>query len=412
MTRIGYACIILGNEKYKLKNLRLKSLSEEKLKCIISHNLKALEKMIDYNILMGINLFRISSDIIPFGGHKANNLDWVNLFDEDFSRISKKIKSNNIRVSMHPGQYTVLNSPKGEVVNNAVSDLIYHAMFLDALDLDKRSKMVLHIGGIYNDKKSAINRFIKEYKNLDESVKKRLIIENDDKSYNIEDLLYISSKTNCPVVFDNLHHQINKPNQEKDIYSWIKLTSKTWMKDDGRQKLHFSIQRKEAKIGSHSNTIYLDEFLWFYKNLENKDVDIMLEVKDKNLSAIKINNIINKTDISHIEKEWARYKYFVLSKSQKLYLEIRDLLKNKLNLKIIEFYKIIEKAYDLPYNESNFINSIDHIWGYFKDICTETEKKKYLRLKEDKKSIIKNFLLKLADKYNIEYLLNSYFFYI
>ena len=81
---------------------------------------------------------------------------------------------------MHPGQYTVLNSLSESVVENAVDDLKYHAYFLDCLGMDESCKIVQHIGGVYGDKKQAINRFIVNYKRLDESIKKRLIIENDD----------------------------------------------------------------------------------------------------------------------------------------------------------------------------------------------------------------------------------------
>jgi len=110
---------------------------------------------------------------------------------------------------MHPGQYTVLNSPNEEVGARTIDDLNYHTRVLDSLGVGVEHKIVLHIGGIYNDKKQAIKRFITNYHHLDDSVKGRLVLENDDKSYNVNDVLEIGTILNAPVIFDNLHNEIN-----------------------------------------------------------------------------------------------------------------------------------------------------------------------------------------------------------
>ncbi|MBM6839362.1 UV DNA damage repair endonuclease UvsE, partial [Clostridium saudiense] len=141
-----------------------------------------------------IKLFRISSDIIPLGSHKINNYNWWDNNKELLNKIGDYIKSNNMRVSMHPGQYTLLNSPKKDVVEKSILDLSFHCKFLDALNLPASHKIILHVGGVYNNKKSAINRFVTEYNNLDNSIKKRLIIENDERFFSIYDLLEINSR--------------------------------------------------------------------------------------------------------------------------------------------------------------------------------------------------------------------------
>ena len=180
--RIGYACLTVGVRDTNFRTCILKNASEENLLDIIEHNLNSLEKIVDYNIENNIKLFRISSDIIPFGSSPANSLEWWNIFNERFLSIGKKIKEAGIRVSMHPGQYTVLNSPIEDVVYRAVKDLEYHNIFLDSLNVNKENKIILHIGGVYGDKESAVNRFIENYKLLDPKIKDRLVIENDDKS--------------------------------------------------------------------------------------------------------------------------------------------------------------------------------------------------------------------------------------
>ncbi len=111
---IGYACLTIGVPDTNLKSCTAKSLTEEKLLEIISYNLKSLKNIIEYNIKNNIKLFRISSDLIPFGSSHLNQLSWWNIFSQEFAEIGRKIMDNDIRVSMHPGQYTVLNSPNDD----------------------------------------------------------------------------------------------------------------------------------------------------------------------------------------------------------------------------------------------------------------------------------------------------------
>lgn len=119
-----------------------------------------LDRVLDYNIQNGIKLFRISSDIIPFGSHPVNTLEWQEIFNGKLKEIGHKALTKGIRLSMHPGQYTVLNSPDESVVARAAEDLRYHARFMDAMGLGKEHKIILHIGSIDGDKTEAVKRFI------------------------------------------------------------------------------------------------------------------------------------------------------------------------------------------------------------------------------------------------------------
>lgn len=176
---IGYASLTVGVEEANFRTCRMKDASKENLREIISHNLSSLDRIIDYNTKNDISLFRISSDIIPFGSSPANELAWWEVFADELKSIGDKAKEAGMRLSMHPGQYTVLNSLDEDVVSRAVDDLAYHTRFLDALGLDSSSKIILHIGGVYGDKQAALARFKKNYLKLDESIKARLVIEND-----------------------------------------------------------------------------------------------------------------------------------------------------------------------------------------------------------------------------------------
>ena len=231
---IGYACITVGVQNTGLSRCILKNATEDNIRKITEANLSALEAMVDYNIKNGIKLFRISSDIIPFGSHPINKVQWWYEFKEILSRIGEKIDVSGMRISMHPGQYTVLNAIEPRVLQNAIEDLKYHAAFLDALDIDKKNKIILHIGGVYGDKVKSSKVFIKNYFNLPQTLKDRLIIENDDKSYTISDVIAISKEIDAPVVFDNLHHQINPTNRKLFIFrSWVVPAPARWWSPAG-----------------------------------------------------------------------------------------------------------------------------------------------------------------------------------
>lgn len=415
---IGYACLTRGVMDLKYKTCRKQNATADNLMELIEHNLDVLEKMIEYNHRENIRLFRMSSDIIPFGSDfEVNNLNWSGLFQSRFDRIGEKIRQYKIRVSMHPGQYTVLNSPNPDVVARAIDDLTYHTQFIDNLNVGSEHKIILHIGGVYGDKETAVDRFVKVYKQLDASVKARLIIENDDRLYTIEDVLSISELTGAPVVYDNLHHFINGKELEVSDAYWIKKAQKTWKNRDGNAKVHYSQQQFDAREGAHSQTVRINEFLRYYKTVGPLGVDIMLEVKDKNLSANKCILATSKqASMKDLKKEWSRYKYVILERSPSNYQKIRDLLKEKDSYPVVSFYELIEDALETPLSSEVAINSLDHVWGYVKNEANSKDKKAYEKYKKEVELSIdtlpkaKRFLKRMASKHQLIYLLESYYF--
>src|SRR5699024_12713476 len=128
---------------------KLKNTIDIKLIELIHSNLHSLDLIFDYNIENNIQMFRISSDIIPFGSHEANNLKWWELFQEKLAALGKKAQDNDIRLSMHPGQYTVLNSPNIDVVLRAAEDLFYHTQFFVSINFVDSYKIILFLH-VYN----------------------------------------------------------------------------------------------------------------------------------------------------------------------------------------------------------------------------------------------------------------------
>lgn len=415
---IGYACLTVGLPEANFRSCTLKNVNDSTLLTLIKHNLNSLDTIIEYNIQNNIKLFRITSDLIPFGSSIVNNIPWWDVFSSEFDSIREKIKNSGMRVSMHPGQYTVLNSPRQDVVKRAVEDLNYHNKVLDSLGVDIESKIILHIGGVYNNKEKATRNFIDNFQMLDEGVKQRIVVENDDKSFNIGDVLTIGLALNIPVVYDNLHNRVLPSDLSKDDHYWINLCRETWKKEDGVQKIHYSQQDAKKRPGAHSSTIAIADFSAFVQKID-LNMDVMLEVKDKNLSAIKCLNYLKEDRrIHNLELEWSKYKYTVLEHSQRHYNTIRELLKNKDEYPVVKFYSLLEQALEMEPTSGSTENAALHVWGYFKSTATDIEKTKFAQhleaYRQGRCSIksSKSFLRKLAQKYEEDYLLNSYYFYL
>ncbi len=415
--RVGYACLALGVKGSELSSCTMKNADAARLAALILHNLSALERMVDYNLENGVRLYRISSDLIPFGSSPVNRLDWPGLFRADFERIGKKIRAGGMRVSMHPGQYTVPGAPDEGVAARSVEDLAYHARVLDALGTGTDSKIILHLGGVYGDKKTALERFRARFDGLEPAIRRRVVLENDEKCYNINDALETGLRLTTPVVFDNLHHEVN-PSGPPDARYWIDACRETWKLPDGPQKIHYSQQDPLKKPGGHSATIGVRKFLNFVEAAGREDLDIMLEVKDKNLSAIKCALCAAPAPGPRaLEREWARYKYAVMERSQAAYLDIRTLFGHGRPAPLA-FYELVERALTLPVEAGGAANTAEHVWGYFKNNATVAEKSAFFkalaRYCEGHGTLesVKRRLMALAEKYGSDYLSEAYYFWL
>ena len=283
--RIGYPCINLGIGCKAAKTFRLKSYSEERLKQTVKNNLGCLEQILKFNLANDLFFFRITSDLIPFASHPVNRFNWQDHYKLEFRKIGAFIKKNRMRISMHPDQFTLINSLDEEIFERSQKELKYHAQILDLLELDTSAKIQIHVGGVYGDKEKSIERFVERYSCLEEPVKRRLVIENDDISYTVNDCLKISSQTQVPILFDVFHHQINNSGHLKEA---LELCTKSWnLERDGIPMLDYSSQRSFGSRRNHADSIDLEDFKSFLVQSHPFDFDVMLEIKDKERSALK-----------------------------------------------------------------------------------------------------------------------------
>lgn len=176
---------------------------------ICRHNADALYGALQFCADKGIGAFRINSQILPVSTHPVAGYDLRDLPEGD--RIVSRFKAcgdfsrrNNIRTSFHPDQFIVLSSPDGGVVARAVADLQYHARVARWVAADVIN---VHAGGAYGDKGAALNRLTTVISRLDDGIRKRLTLENDDRVYTPADLLPVCRQTGTPLVYDVHHHR-------------------------------------------------------------------------------------------------------------------------------------------------------------------------------------------------------------
>nr|AEM62979.1 UvdE [Bhargavaea cecembensis] len=185
--KVGYACINTSIKEH-FRTCRVATVEKkgpEILKELTLENLKLTKRIIEWNIEHGIKFYRMTSEMVVLATHPVNPWDWRN--DPDVIQACSEIKmlrdEHGLRLSTHPGQYSVLNSPNPDVVDRTIADLDYHAALSE---LTGAQDMILHLGGKYGDPEAALGRLVNETRALPEPILKRLRFENDDRTYNLE----------------------------------------------------------------------------------------------------------------------------------------------------------------------------------------------------------------------------------
>lgn len=284
--RLGYVALskalddITTSSTITYTNYINKNYNTSKLLEITKNNLDSLYEIIKYNVKNNFHFYRLTSKLVPLATHDKVNFDYITPFLDKYKKIGKLINDNNIRVDTHPNQYAVLNSMDSKIVKNTVEILEYHYKIMDALGI-KDKIIILHVGSSACGKKASITRFINNFNKLPDHIKKCIAVENDDKVYNIKDVLELCHKINVPMVLDYHHFICN--NEKEDINDYLKEIIDTWC--EKLPKMHFSSPKSKLKkeFRSHSNYINKESFIEFINIIkkQDKDIDIMLEAKAK-----------------------------------------------------------------------------------------------------------------------------------
>lgn len=295
--RLGYACIntelkeigVFTNRSASLATLKKRGISIAKERAL--DNIDDMIKIIIWNENHGIRFWRLTSNLFP---HMENPLA-IEAYTLDFAMDKLKIAGNiakklGHRITMHPGQFVQLGSPTQKVRDQSIKDLIMHANILKAMKLTPKdgSVLIIHGGGTFGDKNETLKRFMENFYKLPIYVQEYISLENDEFNYGIDDLLPLCEKYNIPFCLDIFHNSISD-NKVDITDGLLNRVFETWKKRGIRPKIHISEQNPELRKGAHSKT--LDKLPHYILRIPQKfgiDLDIMLEVKDKERSVLKM----------------------------------------------------------------------------------------------------------------------------
>ena len=260
------------------------------LEGIIKKNFEVLKEILIYNNKNNIHFYRLSSNFIPCA--TIIEYDYPNIFKNEFKETSKLIKG---RFDMHLSEYCILNSTNKEVVKRSIDEIKYHYKLLKAFKV--KPNLIIHIGSKSFGKGNSIKRFINNFSKLPKYLKESLIIENDDKVFNVEDTLNLCKQINRPMVLDVHHHNCNKT--KNDISFYLEDIFNTW---NETPKIHFSSPKNKKDFRAHNDYINSDDFISFIKSI-NRDIDIMLEAKAKDDALFRlIRELKYKTNYTFIDE--------------------------------------------------------------------------------------------------------------
>jgi UV DNA damage endonuclease len=287
---IGYACIntTLGSQKPRVTTNRgmIRKTFEEKgisyVSELVLHNVRDLIEIIKWNEKKGIKFYRMSSEMFPW----MSEYDFTDL--PDYRKISLLLagaghlaKKYGQRLTFHPGPFNVLASPSENVVKKTIDDLNKHSQIMDMMGLSKTpyNKINIHVGGVYGDKSSALQRWVKNFHLLDEDTKSRLTVENDDKqsAYTVRDLMFVHKETGIPIVFDYHHHTCHPDGMSHQ--EALEMAISTWPKDI-TPIVHVSEPRDEKNFRAHHD--YVNNKIDSYGH----KIDVMMEAKAKELAVL------------------------------------------------------------------------------------------------------------------------------
>jgi len=282
---------IINEQSLQLGAYKNGKYSRERIVDTYRNNVEEHLRILPNLIEARIKSFRLSSSLFPlyeFCGDIARN-DPIVL--DGLARLGAAFKEAGLRVTTHPGQFTVLSSDKQTVVDNSIKELEYHAWVFDQMGLDQTPFYAINIHG---GKANRIEQLINVIQSLPSNVKNRLTLENDEKCYNVTDLCNVSSSCGVPVVFDSHHHQFNTGGLSiSDAYS---ISNSTWgnikplqhlsNSEPGSENAPFNQKRAHSQMIHHVPDLQLQA-------VRDNLIDLDVEAKGKNLAIFKMRKDFN-----------------------------------------------------------------------------------------------------------------------
>lgn len=271
-------------------------------------SLSYVARIFDYLEQHDIRLYRMSSDLAPYATH-PDMPQFHNMVREsarELRETGERARRLGLRLSFHPSQYVVLNSPDAALVRKSVWDVATQAEMLDRMELGPEAVIVIHTGGAYGDRRAGCERWIRTWERLPRHARARLVLENDDLRYGPADVLWIHERTAVRLVFDYQHCWCFNPEGLPPREALERMLA-TWT-GGVRPKIHFSSTRtemrenvrKNRKTGKketilvpplatqHGDYVNPFEFCTFMRAHGDLEFDVMLESKAKDLALLRL----------------------------------------------------------------------------------------------------------------------------
>ncbi|HZQ52628.1 MAG TPA: UV DNA damage repair endonuclease UvsE [Bryobacteraceae bacterium] len=271
-------------------------------------SIEYLHAIFNYLEKSRIRMYRMSSDVAPYVTHPDLPQFRRQIAESrsELAELGRRANQMDLRLSFHPSQFIVMNAPDKALRRQSVRDLAAQAEILDLMDLGPEAVLVIHVGGAYDDKSAAMDRWAACYRDLPEHARRRLVLENDDVRFSAADVLSIHERTGVPLVFDMQHHQCLNP-EGLPWRSTLERFLHTWP-NSIRPKIHYSSPRTQmrevlhvdGKTGrkkkvlqpprwtAHADYIHPFDFIRFAWETRKLEFDIMLEAKAKDLALHRL----------------------------------------------------------------------------------------------------------------------------
>ena len=298
--RLGFAVKVLGSGGLPSHDTRRWQSGPH-----LRHSLERLRAILDYLEGNDIRMYRVATALTPYASHPElpQFHGQVEECADELAAIGALVRERGIRLSSHPGQYTVLNSENARVRDDAAAELEVQASLFDAMGLDDEAVVVLHVGGAAGGKPAACDRFLTGLELLSERARARLVIENDDRSFGTTDVVELARRAGLRVVWDALHHRCNNPDGLPDADA-LAAALGTWP-EGVTPKIHYSsprldLEERKVKRGrkterrlvlpqlrAHADLVEPFGFEQFIRAAP-RDFDVMLEAKAKDLAVLRL----------------------------------------------------------------------------------------------------------------------------
>lgn len=308
--RIGFAVKVLGAPQPLKSNDARRPENEPHLRVSLGY----LREIFDYLARIDLSMYRMSSDLAPYLTHPDMPQFHRQLEDceDEVRALGARAREQGLRLSFHPSQYILLSAHDERVLEASRRDFAWQATMLNWMELSPEAVVVTHVGGVYGDKRAAMERWIRHYEALPEPVRRRIVLENDDTLYSVADVAWIHARCGVPLVYDYQHHMCHNPEQ-LPLREAMELAVRSWPAGV-RPKIHFSspltaskqVERRNVKTGkttssaqapdmtNHAEYLNPFEFAWFMEEVGDLDFDVMVEAKGKDLAVLRLRDELAK----------------------------------------------------------------------------------------------------------------------